>query len=177
MTVGPMTGGRTTRRLVLRTPVGPFLLEGDAEGLTGVGLPGDPETERAAFGAPTARPSGAAGAVLAMAASQLEEYLSGARTAFTLPLCPRGTPFQLSVWHALADIPYGQTVTYGELARRVGRPGAARAVGQANGANPLPVVLPCHRVVASGGRLGGYGGGVALKRRLLELEGADVARC
>ncbi len=106
------------------------------------------------------------------AARQLAEYFLGHRQRFELPLAPSGTPFQRAVWEALGDIPYGETVTYADIASRVGRPQAVRAVGQANGANPLPVLLPCHRVVASGGRLGGYGGGVALKLALLRLEGS-----
>jgi O-6-methylguanine DNA methyltransferase len=106
------------------------------------------------------------------AAAQVVEYLAGKRTAFALPLDLRGTPFQLAVWQALLAIPYGATRTYREIARAVGRPRAVRAVGSANGANPLALVVPCHRVVASGGGLGGYGGGLALKRRLLAMERA-----
>jgi methylated-DNA-[protein]-cysteine S-methyltransferase len=104
-------------------------------------------------------------------AAQVRQYLAGARRDFDLPLAPRGTPFQRRVWDRLRRIPYGVTVTYGELARRAGVPGGARAVGQANGANPIPVVVPCHRVVAAGG-LGGYSGGLDCKRALLSLEGA-----
>ena len=98
------------------------------------------------------------------------EYLHGKRTAFTFPIRPAGTPFELAVWQALERIPYGATRTYGEIAHDVGRPGAARAIGQANHKNPIPIVIPCHRVVAAGGKLGGYGGGLNLKRRLLDLE-------
>ena len=101
---------------------------------------------------------------------QIREYLEGKRDGFTLPLDLRGTPFQRAVWEALRAVPYGETRTYGELARAAGHPSAVRAVGAANGANPVPLVVPCHRVVASGGRLGGYGGGLGLKRRLLALE-------
>ncbi len=102
---------------------------------------------------------------------QLREYFAGERRSFELPLEARGTPFQQRVWRALSRIPYGQTVSYGELARRLGQPGAARAVGLANGANPLPIVWPCHRVIGSDGSLTGFGGGLAIKRRLLSLEG------
>lgn len=102
----------------------------------------------------------------------IQEYLAGRSRDLDLPLDMRGTPFQISVWRQLCLIPYGQVITYGELARRVGKPGAARAVGAANGANPIPLVVPCHRVVAAGGALGGFGGGLPLKRKLLELEGA-----
>jgi O-6-methylguanine DNA methyltransferase len=106
------------------------------------------------------------------AAKQILEYLDGKRRAFDLELDPRGTDFQLAVWRALCDIPYGETISYAELARRVGKPAAVRAVGSANGANPLAFVVPCHRVVASGGGLGGYGGGLELKQRLLAMERA-----
>ncbi|MFN2331521.1 MAG: methylated-DNA--[protein]-cysteine S-methyltransferase [Halomonas sp.] len=105
------------------------------------------------------------------AREQVLAYLDGRRRSFSLPLAPGGSDFQRQVWAALLRIPWGKTRTYGELARRLGREGAARAVGAANGANPLPLLIPCHRVVAVGG-LGGYSGGLALKRRLLELEGS-----
>ena len=98
------------------------------------------------------------------------EYLEGRRTAFDLPLDLRGTEFQLRVWAALRGIPYGETRSYREVARALQRPRAVRAVGSANGANPLPLVIPCHRVVASDGKLGGYGGGLALKAKLLAME-------
>jgi methylated-DNA-[protein]-cysteine S-methyltransferase len=104
------------------------------------------------------------------AAAELEEYLAGRRTEFTVPLGPKGTAFDHRVWDAVAAIPYGETVTYGEIARAIGNPNGARAVGTANGRNPVPIIIPCHRVVATGGKLGGYGGGLPLKRRLLDLE-------
>lgn len=102
--------------------------------------------------------------------TQLEEYFAGDRTAFDLPLAPAGTPFQLTVWAALGEIPYGETIDYGELARRIDRPTASRAVGAANGRNPISVVVPCHRVIGSTGTLTGYGGGVERKQALLDLE-------
>ena len=104
--------------------------------------------------------------------AQLDEYFSGARRAFRLPLAPAGTAFQLAVWEALRAIPYGQTVSYTELARRLGNAGSARAVGLANGANPLPIIVPCHRVIGADGSLTGFGGGLHIKRALLSLEGA-----
>ncbi len=104
-------------------------------------------------------------------AAQLAEYFAGRRRDFALALDPPGTPFQRQVWEELARIPFGATISYGELARRVGRPAAARAVGAANGANPIPIVLPCHRVIGSDGSLTGYGGGLPLKKALLALEG------
>ncbi len=104
---------------------------------------------------------------------ELEEYFAGKRKEFTFPIRTEGNQFYLSVWHELEQIAYGETVTYGDLARVVGKPGAARAVGTANGRNPIPIVIPCHRVVAAGGKLGGYGGGLPLKRKLLDLEASN----
>lgn len=105
------------------------------------------------------------------AVAQLRAYFAGELRRFDLPLAPSGTPFQRAVWAALCEIPYGTTVSYGALAQRLGRPGAVRAVGAANGRNPLPIVIPCHRVVAGDGTIGGYSGGFAVKRALLALEG------
>ncbi len=101
---------------------------------------------------------------------QLEEYFAGDRTTFDIPLAAEGAPFEREVWHALEEIPYGETVSYGEIARRVGQPTAARAVGTANGRNPIAVIVPCHRVIGADGSLTGYGGGLERKRLLLELE-------
>jgi len=101
---------------------------------------------------------------------QVLEYLEGKRTDFDVPLDLRGTPFQQAVWSALLAIPYGETRSYADVARSVGKPDAVRAVGTANGANPVPLIVPCHRVIQSGGKLGGYGGGLDLKRRLLAME-------
>lgn len=153
-------------RLSIETPIGRLVLVGDDVALTHVYLPGATTLGSTAGTFP---------APLRLAAAQLEEYFSGGRSAFSLPLGPNGTAFQLSVWKALAEIPYGQTITYGALALRVGRPAAFRAVGQANGANPIPIVYPCHRVVAAGTHLGGYGGGLDVKRKLLALECAAAA--
>ena len=108
---------------------------------------------------------------LATVNGQLREYFSGKRKTFDFPLAPKGTPFQLTVWNALLAIPYGDTITYAELAHRIGRPSAIRAVGAANGANPIPVIIPCHRVIGSNGTLTGYGGGIERKQWLLALEG------
>ena len=108
--------------------------------------------------------------ILDAAVTQIREYFAGARTTFDLPLDLGGTPFQQKVWLELATIPFGTTISYGEQARRIGRPQAARAVGAANGRNPVPVVLPCHRVIGSGGALTGFGGGLDTKRTLLRHE-------
>jgi methylated-DNA-[protein]-cysteine S-methyltransferase len=104
--------------------------------------------------------------------AQLAAYFAGKLTAFDLPLAPRGTPFQLAVWKELREIPYGATTSYGEIARRLGLGSASRAVGAANGRNPLPIVVPCHRVIGADGSLTGFGGGLPLKKRLLALEQA-----
>lgn len=101
---------------------------------------------------------------------QLSEYFEGKRKTFDVPLDLRGTAFQLAVWRALSEIPFGETRSYGDIARVIGRPKAFRAVGAANGANPIPLVVPCHRVVASDGTIGGYGGGLEVKKRLLAFE-------
>ncbi len=106
------------------------------------------------------------------AIQQITEYLAGERRRFDLPLDLRGTAFQLAVWTELARVPYGTTISYGELATQIGRPRAARAVGTAVGANPLPIIIPCHRVIGKTGALVGFGGGLDLKQRLLALEGA-----
>ncbi len=107
------------------------------------------------------------------AVRRLEEYFAGARTQFDLRLAPSGTPFQKSVWSALLDIPFGQTRSYGELARAIGRPTASRAVGAANGRNPISIVVPCHRVIGADGSLTGYAGGLERKQTLLALEGRN----
>jgi len=113
--------------------------------------------------------------LLDAAVTQIREYFTGNRTTFDLPLDLGGTPFQQKVWRELGSIPFGTTISYGEQARRIGRPQAARAVGAANGRNPVPVVLPCHRVIGSGGALTGFGGGLDTKRTLLRHEEEIVA--
>ncbi|HXJ42628.1 MAG TPA: methylated-DNA--[protein]-cysteine S-methyltransferase [Bryobacteraceae bacterium] len=135
----------------------------------GVGLEAGPRGLRVIrFGAKVTadRP----GAVVRLAERQLREYLAGERAAFDLPLDPEGTSFQLEVWQALCRIPYGQTRSYRDIARAVNRPKGFQAIGQANTRNPLPIVVPCHRVIAVDGTMGGYGGGLERKRLLLETE-------
>jgi methylated-DNA-[protein]-cysteine S-methyltransferase len=147
--------------LVIDSPIGPLGLVATDEGLTGVSF------HAREF------PSEGRSVVLAEAAAQLRSYFSGELTSFELPLDLRGSDFQRRCWLALATIPYGQTVSYGEQARRLGYgPEKARAVGAANGQNPLPLVLPCHRVIGADGSLTGFGGGLPMKRFLLEHEGA-----
>ena len=114
-------------------------------------------------------------ALLERAAEELGEYFAGARRVFTVPLAPAGTPFQRLVWDALREIPYGTTATYGEIAARIGRPGAARAVGSANHHNPLSIFVPCHRVLGANGALTGYAGGLEAKRKLLAIEGVRLS--
>lgn len=109
-------------------------------------------------------------AVLVEAKRQLESYFCGTRTQFDLPIAPEGTEFQRRVWTELLHIPYGDTISYGELARRIGNPAAVRAVGLANGRNPISLIVPCHRVIGANGRLTGYGGGIARKEALLTFE-------
>ena len=109
-------------------------------------------------------------AVLRGVRDQLGEYFAGRRRLFDIPLALEGTPFQQRVWNALCEIPYGETISYGELARRIGHPSAVRAVGLANGSNPIAIIVPCHRVIGANGTLTGYGGGLPTKARLLDLE-------
>lgn len=110
--------------------------------------------------------------LLKEAAKQLNEYIAGERKKFDLPLLPKGTEFMQTVWKALLDIPHGETRTYAQIAAAIGAPKACRAVGSANGRNPIPIVIPCHRVIGTSGKLTGYAGGLAMKRTLLELEAA-----
>ncbi len=149
----------------------PFLIRTGLTSLT-VTLGRDAVTE-IRFGGSASRT--AATAVEHRVADELLEYLAGTRTEFTVPLSPAGTDFQRAVWQALQRIPYGETRTYGEIAEAVGRPGAARAVGTANHCNPIPIIIPCHRVVGSNGQLCGFGGGLDVKRRLLELEASHMS--
>jgi methylated-DNA-[protein]-cysteine S-methyltransferase len=146
------------------SPIGTLLLAGTDAGLCVLGLP---EGKRRPVPAVDwTREDGA----FAEARQQLASYFDGRLRAFSLPLDPRGTAFQLRVWRALQQIPYGDTLSYGELAARIGQPSAGRAVGLANGRNPLPIVVPCHRVIGRDGTLTGYGGGLGAKRFLLDLE-------
>jgi methylated-DNA-[protein]-cysteine S-methyltransferase len=154
------------RYSIITTPIGPLMLTGDEHTLAGLHLPNrhapteglQRDDERFA---PEAR--------------QLEQYFEGSRTSFEIPLRIEGGEFERRVWGELLSIPYGTTESYGALARRLGAPGAARAVGAANGRNPIAIVVPCHRVIGADGTLTGYGGGLECKRTLLDLE-AGIAR-
>jgi len=148
-----------TSQVSIDSPLGPLALVSDGEFLVGLDIG-------------TRVPQPSSDAVIELATRQLDEYFAGKRTTFDLPLKARGTAFQQSIWSALQDIPYGQTTSYGELGSAVGKPGSARAVGGAVGANPLPIVIPCHRVLASDRRITGYSGGegIPTKEKLLGLE-------
>jgi methylated-DNA-[protein]-cysteine S-methyltransferase len=152
---------------VMDTPIGPLLLVAGDGGLQEIrfgagGEPRPPAEDRQAHGTD----------ILREARAQLAAYFAGRLRELDLPLAPRGGPFELRVWKALLEIPYGTTCSYSDIARRLGSPGASRAVGAANGRNPLPIVVPCHRVIGADGSLTGYGGGLETKRYLLRLEGA-----
>jgi methylated-DNA-[protein]-cysteine S-methyltransferase len=151
---------------LVETPIGPLLVAADGEGLRLVHFQAGPRPRR-----PDPDWQHDAASFRALR-SQLAEYFARKRQAFDLVLAPEGTSFQLATWRALTAIPYGTTISYSELARRVGRPEAVRAAGAANGQNPLSIVVPCHRVIGKDGSLTGFGGGLPVKRALLELEGA-----
>ena len=159
----------TTQRV--ETPLGPLTLVGSDLGLRAI-LWAEDDPARVGL-AGTTLPAASVD-VLDDAAEQLAEYFAGTRTAFDLPLDLRGTPFQIAAWEALATIPYGATHTYAEQAARIGRPNAVRAIGAANGRNPISIVLPCHRVVGSDGSLTGFAGGLEAKAALLAFEAARV---
>jgi methylated-DNA-[protein]-cysteine S-methyltransferase len=150
------------------SPIGRLLLAGDGASLIQVCFQSGPRPQQ------PANDWIADGAPFRAAIAQLGEYFAGERYRFELQLAPRGTEFQRQVWRALTEIPYGKTVSYGELARQIGKPSAPRAVGLANGANPLPIIVPCHRVIGADGSLTGFGGGLPIKRKLLALESASA---
>jgi methylated-DNA-[protein]-cysteine S-methyltransferase len=161
----------TRTHVVVDSPIGPLTVVAENEAVTCIYMDdqqyrpdGADRVEK--FGHPDRGDSVA----LKEAERQLVEYFAGDRTDFDLPLAPEGTPFQRRVWHALCEIPYGETISYGELARRIGQPSASRAVGLANGKNPISIVVPCHRVIGASGTLVGYGGGLERKQTLLDLE-------
>jgi methylated-DNA-[protein]-cysteine S-methyltransferase len=163
-----ITTDKTGTRTQWDSPVGPLNLVADRDGRL-ARLEFDDGASESDI-AIAIEPDG----VLADAIRQLDEYFAGTRREFELDLAPQGTPFQLAVWNALLTIPYGATASYADIARSVGRPNAVRAVGQANGRNPLAIVVPCHRVIGSDHSLTGYGGGIDRKRFLLALEGAPI---
>lgn len=150
---------KTVQQLLCESPIGPLTLSAEGNALAAVDF-GD------------TRVSGDASApVLEQTAGELAEYFAGGRKTFDVPLAPEGTDFQKAVWAALQTIPYGETATYGEIAAKVGKPGAAIAVGQANSRNPIPILIPCHRVIGADGKMVGYAGGIHIKEALLAIEG------
>lgn len=158
----------------VRTPLGTFGAAFTPQGLCRLAFPDEPADACAAWARRwvPAAVAASGGPALVQLAEELNAYLDGAQREFTLPVDLRGTPFQLEVWRELRAIPYGQVRSYADLAAAIGRPKAVRAVGLANGANPVPIVVPCHRVIGNDGTLTGYGGGLALKQHLLRLERA-----
>ena len=149
----------------MESPIGPLTIAGNENGLHSIAF----GTECPAA-APALRGREPDWDVVEETVRQLRAYFSGKLVQFHLPLKPKGTPFQMQVWRELQNIPYGTVISYGELARRIGKPKASRAVGAANGANPIPIIIPCHRVIGSNGKITGYAGGVPIKEALLELE-------
>jgi methylated-DNA-[protein]-cysteine S-methyltransferase len=163
----PQGAAADTEHTVLATPLGELTVVRQGDALTGLYFPHHwPKPDRAGFGARSGRG-------FSEVAGQLGEYLAGRRKTFGLRLEPRGTPFQRRVWDLIAQVPYGQTTSYGELARRLGGDATAQEVGAAVGSNPLSILIPCHRVIGSTGKLTGYAGGLARKRALLDLEQAE----
>ena len=153
-----------TSYCVMQSPVGRILLAGNARALTHLSFqdgrhPTNPDPRWTYSEKPFQHPM-----------RQLTEYFSGKRKTFTITLAPQGTPFQQRVWQALQSIPYGRTLSYGQIAKAIGKPKAARAVGAANGQNPVSIIVPCHRVIGSNGKLVGYGGGLSIKEALLAHE-------
>ncbi len=153
----------------MKSPIGPLLLAGDENGLRLVHFasgrrPKSPQRDWVEDKAPFNE-----------VIRQLQAYFEGKRKEFDLPFVLDGTEFQMLVWRNLQKIPYGETVSYGQLAKRIGKPEASRAVGLANGSNPIPIIIPCHRVIGSNGDLTGFGGGIPLKKKLLALESNQLS--
>lgn len=165
------TGSTMTYYTWIESPVGDLLLTSNGQSLTGLYLKGqkhfpkvaDPNMEDSWVNTPELE-------VLTQVQAQLTEYFTHKREAFDIPLAPQGTPFQKEVWQSLHQIPFGETSSYGALAQQLGKPGAARAVGAANGRNPISIIVPCHRVIASNGKMTGYAGGIDRKQWLLRHE-------
>jgi methylated-DNA-[protein]-cysteine S-methyltransferase len=160
------------RQRALLTPIGQLTLVASDDGLTNILFAGESPADAKL---PAQLPVDETDPTLTAAAEQLTEYFAGERTEFDVPLDLDGTDFQRQAWRALSDVPYGETTSYGAQAAAIGRPGAARAVGSANGQNPVPIILPCHRIVGADGSLTGFGGGLDIKQRLLDIEQSQQA--
>ena len=154
--------------LVMETPVGKLRLVASNKGLTAIDV-------KATYSKLATKPDGRAQEILAETRKQLAQYFAGDRKKFDLPFDLTGTPFQVKAWKTLTRIPYGKTISYGEQAKAMRKAKAFRAVGSANGKNPIPIIIPCHRVIASNGGLGGYSLGLKMKRQLMKLEGISAA--
>ncbi|MCU1456001.1 MAG: cysteine methyltransferase [Actinomycetia bacterium] len=165
-----MTRTDATLHTTVDSPIGELLVTGDGHAVTGLFMQ-DGLRPNTVSPHSTREPD-----AFDTVSTQLAEYFAGARTGFDVPLAPSGSAFQLRVWSALREVPYGTTISYGELARRIGQPTASRAVGLANGRNPISVIIPCHRVIGADGNLTGYGGGIERKELLLALEGCTLRR-
>jgi len=164
-----MTTSTTILFRSIDSPVGPLLLAGSDQALTAVEFSDNRHPVRR-----DGEWRSGDNAILRKTELQLGEYFAGHRRMFDLPLAPSGTPFQCEVWATLATIPYGTTCSYAQIAQRLGKPAAMRAVGAANGRNPIPIILPCHRVIGANGALTGFGGGLPTKAYLLRMEGVPV---
>ncbi|MEH6589933.1 MAG: methylated-DNA--[protein]-cysteine S-methyltransferase [Halioglobus sp.] len=149
---------------LIETPIGTLRICSDGAAVTELNFDGDYSVEVDA--------TDEKDAILSLAAKQLSEYFTGKRTVFDLPLAPQGTVFQQAVWKTLAAIPYGELRSYSDIAQQIGKPNAVRAVGAANGKNPLPIIVPCHRVIGRDGSLTGFAGGIEMKSQLLQMEGS-----
>jgi methylated-DNA-[protein]-cysteine S-methyltransferase len=164
-----MKPAQTVRNeLVMETPVGKLRLVASNKGLTAIDV-------KATYSKLATKPDGRAQEILAETRKQLTQYFAGDRKKFDLPFDLTGTPFQVKAWKTLTRIPYGKTISYGEQAKAMRNAKAFRAVGSANGKNPIPIIIPCHRVIASNGGLGGYSLGLKMKRQLMKLEGISAA--
>jgi len=161
-----MKNNPATSTIYFRSPIGPLEMTGTKKYLTGIRFAREMGKDT------TTRPP----APLNDAYTQLDEYFKGKRKDFSLPLAPEGTEFQQSVWHELETVPFGQTVAYGDIARAIGRPKACRAVGGANNKNPIPIIIPCHRIIGANGSLTGYGSGLWRKAWLLKHEKVKVVK-
>ncbi len=173
-------GGHSQRFCkTIESPIGPIALIANAHALVGLhwgkNLAEFVRDRRTAHGESIGQGE-IDSSILTVAARQLNEYFSGERIAFDIPLAPTGSEFQMRVWQELLQIPYGTCITYGEQARRLGRPKAARAVGGANGKNPIGIIVPCHRVIGASGCLTGFAGGLEIKKQLLAIEGMHVTK-
>jgi methylated-DNA-[protein]-cysteine S-methyltransferase len=169
-TTGGAPDGAPVTRCVMASPIGPLTLSATPDAIVSIEFGERPGVASCETSRTTGPEAGRGHAVLDAAITQLEEYFGGGRTEFDLPLAPSGTEFQIEAWAVLREIPYGETITYGEQAARLGDRNKSRAVGAANGRNPIPIVVPCHRVVGSNGHLTGFAGGIDTKAWLLDHE-------